>query len=235
MTDPDALVQDYLDRLGRAAARLDPERRHDLVSGITEHIDDARAAGAAEGEAGVRTLLDRLGEPSEVVAATVRDDPRPGGPDRSAQHPPRRRGTGLELAAVVLMTAGSFLPVVGWLVGMVLMWCSDRLRASEKVLGTLVVPLGPGGLLLLGGLMPFGAAETCVSAPAPVPSPGPALDAGPAAAAAVTCTASGPPAWLATTVVVLLLLASVAVPVWLYRTALRRADAEQESALQLQP
>jgi hypothetical protein len=41
--------------------------------------------------------------------------------------------------------------------GAVLLWCSDGWRPGEKPLGTQVSPLGPGGLLLLGGLMWFGA------------------------------------------------------------------------------
>lgn len=159
MTTTDALVTDYLTRLNAAAAVLPPDRRAELLEGIGEHIDAARASGAAPDEAGVRTLLDRLGEPAEIVGA-ARDE-SPYGPSPVLRTP----GTGLELAAVIMLTVGSFLPVVGWLVGVVLLWWSSRWRVGEKLLGTLVVPLGPGGALLLGGLAPFGTVEMCESGP----------------------------------------------------------------------
>jgi hypothetical protein len=222
MTDPELLVQDYLARLERAAAGLDPDRRADLLAGISEHLDAARSTGEARDEAGVRTLLDRLGAPADIVAAA--DDDQPVGPQGQ---PPRRgrprRGTGLELAAVLMLTAGSFLPVIGWLVGVVLLWCSDRWRAGEKLLGTLVVPLGPGGVLIIGGFMPFQTAQSCSGTVTTVPSPQPLVGA---TAEVVTCTTSGSPQWVAQLLVLTLLVAAVAIPVWLYRTARRRADAE---------
>ena len=62
------LVVDYLARLERAAAMLAPGDRADLIEGIREHIDTAQATGTVSDEAGMRTLLDRLGEPEARVA-----------------------------------------------------------------------------------------------------------------------------------------------------------------------
>lgn len=82
MTTPRAaeqLVEVYLDRLDWAAAGLPPDRRDDLLDGIREHIAAARAADGVADEAAVRTLLDRLGTPEEIVAAAHDDDSPPRG------------------------------------------------------------------------------------------------------------------------------------------------------------
>lgn len=60
------------------------------------------------------------------------------------------RGLGLEIVAVLMLTVGSLIPVLGWGVGVILLWSSGRWRPSEKLLGTLIVPGGPGMALLLG-------------------------------------------------------------------------------------
>jgi hypothetical protein len=49
-----------------------------------------------------------------------------------------------------MLTLGSVIPVFGWAVGVVLLWSSGLWRRSEKVLGTLIVPGGPGLVLVLG-------------------------------------------------------------------------------------
>ena len=165
MTTPsvDTLVEDYLGRLRRAAQALPPDRRDELVEGIAEHLQAARAAGAAADEAAVRTLLDRLGEPEEIVAA-AREDVAP--PSYGYGPPPvgptftRSPSTGLELAAVLMLTVGSFVPVLGWLLGVALLWSSGRWTWREKLLGTLIVPGGPGSVLIFGLIA---AGRTCSS------------------------------------------------------------------------
>src|SRR5206468_1092461 len=70
MNRTDALVEDYLRRLERAAYALPPERRAELLLEIRGHISEARDTAAAPAdEAWTRTLLDRLGTPEEIVAA----------------------------------------------------------------------------------------------------------------------------------------------------------------------
>lgn len=153
MTAVDSLVADYLSRLERAAAGLPPDRRAELLEEIGEHISSAQPGD----EAAARTLLDRLGEPEEIVAVAREDLPAPYGPPSPAWAPPARRGTGLELAAVLMLTLGSvFPPLVGWVVGVVLLWVSPLWRVREKLLGTLVWPGGPGGVLVFGGALVSG-------------------------------------------------------------------------------
>ena len=41
---------------------------------------------------------------------------------------------------------------IGWLVGVALLWTSDRWRIWEKVLGTLVWPFGYASVLVLGSV-----------------------------------------------------------------------------------
>lgn len=53
----------------------------------------------------------------------------------------------LEICAIVMLGLGSlFIPFMGWLVGVVLLWTSRRFRRVDKVLGTLVWPFGATSL-----------------------------------------------------------------------------------------
>lgn len=258
-TTGEQLLSDYLARLDAAALRLPPDRRAELREGIAEHVAAARAAGELRDETGVRTLLDRLGEPEEIVAAAAEDvPPAAGGPpwaDRPSGAPPqlvpRPPGTGLEVAAVLMLTAGSLVPVVGWLVGVALLWSSRRWRRSEKLLATLVVPGGPGILLPLSVLSPF--ARTCSTeisvSPAPAigglptleaPMPGgppaappeppaapPEVVLPPPGATELMCEGGTQlPGWLVVAMIVVALIAPFVVAAVLLRRARARAAAE---------
>ncbi|HYU86509.1 MAG TPA: hypothetical protein VEK80_17025, partial [Kribbellaceae bacterium] len=72
VNDPDTLVGDYLGRLEQAAQVLPADRRTELVEEVRAHIAEARTAGADD-LAAVRTVLDRLGSPDEIVAAARED------------------------------------------------------------------------------------------------------------------------------------------------------------------
>jgi uncharacterized membrane protein len=158
------LIDDYLERLERAAHRLAPEQRAELLAEIREHIESARTADEITSEAGLRELLDRLGEPEEIVAASAGPTPteptstgRPAGmPTGQLAGPPivpPRRSLALEIWAVVMLTVGSLIPILGWLVGVVLLWLSPRWQVREKLLGTLVVPGGIGILIHLSAFL----------------------------------------------------------------------------------
>jgi hypothetical protein len=156
----DAIVAEYLRRLDHAAAAvLAADRRTELVGEIADHITTARTSGQTADEAGVRELLDRLGDPEDIVAAARESDPEAapppayGGPYAPPAPRYRKPGIGLEIAAVLLLTIGSLIPFVGWLAGAILLWASRRFRLGEKILATLVVPGGPFTVLIVGGLM----------------------------------------------------------------------------------
>ena len=132
------LVRNYLERLEHELHDLPTARRREIVEEISEHIEEARASGAAD-EASVRSLLDRLGDPADIAA-----DAR----ERLGVRP-RRPGM-LEIAALVLLLVGGVvLPVLGWFVGVALLWASAVWTTRDKLVGTLVVPGGLGLSLFL--------------------------------------------------------------------------------------
>jgi hypothetical protein len=54
----------------------------------------------------------------------------------------------IDVAAIVLLLIGGLIvPLVGWLVGVVLLWVSNAWNVRDKVIGTVFVP---GGLGLAG-------------------------------------------------------------------------------------
>jgi hypothetical protein len=116
--ETDRLVDDYLRRLDVAAAELAPERRNELVAEIREHIDAALRAEEEADEVAVRNVLERLGSPEEIVEAEAapEDEARPGK---------------LELAALIALV----VPVLGWLVGIVLVLVSRAWTSREKLVG----------------------------------------------------------------------------------------------------
>lgn len=152
MADP--IVEDYLRRLDYAARVLPDDRRRELVDEIAGHIAESRAGGQVRTEADLRTLLDRLGDPAEIVAAAREgDDPlgSPAGP-AGLVRVLRRPSIATEITAVLLLTAGSLFPFVGWIAGVVVLWTSRRWRTWEKVLATLVFPGGPGLAAVAGAV-----------------------------------------------------------------------------------
>ncbi|MEV5963461.1 hypothetical protein AB0L70_16940 [Kribbella sp. NPDC051952] len=131
--DPDQLVDAYLEYLTKAAEPLPADRRTELVAEVTSHIAEARAAGATS-EDEVRQMLKRLGDPDDLVAAST------DGLVLVDRYTPRYRGR--DVAALLLLAFGAVFAILGWVVGAVLFWRSDRWTLREKLLGTLVWPGG---------------------------------------------------------------------------------------------
>jgi hypothetical protein len=124
------LARDYVKRLKKAARRLPRARRNELIGEIESHLTEALPAGASGAEA--LNVLERLGGPEQIVAeaeSEAKETPRPGM---------------RESLAVILLLFGGFLFLVGWFVGLHLLWSSRFWTMRDKLVGALLVP---GGLL----------------------------------------------------------------------------------------
>lgn len=165
----DALVDTYLERLEAEAAGLPSDRRADLVTEVRAHIATAIATAGHRDEATIRTILDRLGEPTEIVAADADASDEPLGEGLAAPGRPidRRQSWGAtEIVAVLLMTAGAvLLPIVGPLIGLVLAWQSARWSRRAKVILSVVVLT----IFVVVPVVGFGAWMPAAMGPAPAP------------------------------------------------------------------
>jgi hypothetical protein len=128
----DRIVDDYLRRLEAAAAHLQRSRRAELVAEIREHIEAALRQEDAASEVAVRNVLERLGPPEEIVDAA----------EPPEAQPPRLVGA-LEITALLAL----LVPVIGWLVGIVLVVVSNAWEKRDKLVGI--------GLALLPVLVPL--------------------------------------------------------------------------------
>jgi uncharacterized membrane protein len=213
-------VRAYLERLDRAAAHLPAGRRGELGDEIAGHLAQALPDGPTAAD--VAQALDRLGPPEEIVAAEEAGQP-PAGAVSSPAVPAGRpaRGTGHEAVAVGMLTVGAVvLPVVGWLVGVLLLWTSRLWTTREKVLGTVLVPGGPATALLTMGAFAVVTAESCTT-----------VRVGDAVEPATTCTGGvGVPGWLLLLGLLLAAAAPVAVGVVLYRRARERVSGTATAA-----
>jgi hypothetical protein len=125
-TDVDALVLHDLQDLEGELGDLPANRRQELLEEVGEHITAARATLDPETEAGVRTLLERLGDPAAIAAEAH---------DRSGvQRPPGRAGHPLARGG---RPGAAGVPFVGWVLGAVLVWLSRRWTTRDKLVGTL--------------------------------------------------------------------------------------------------
>jgi HAAS len=124
--ETDRLVDEYLRRLERAATHMQRARRAELVAEIRGHIDTALSQEQAAGEAAVRNVLDRLGPPEDIVDA--------------AEPPPRhgdQRAGKLEIVAL----AALIVPVIGWLIGAVLVFASRIWSRRDKLIAAVLLLL----------------------------------------------------------------------------------------------
>ena len=203
----DRVVDDYLARLEVELSDLPRADRRELLREISIHLADAREELDGGSEAEVRTLLDRLGDPADIAA------------DARERFGVRPHGAGWrEIAALVLLLVGGIaLPVIGWVVGVVLLWASEAWTTREKVLGTLVVPGGLALPLFLGTFAAY--EEVCSSAIDPATGEG--------IPGSQVCT-GGPSAFMEVAGPILLvasILAPIAVAIFLARR-MRRLPAE---------
>ena len=79
----------------------------------------------AENEAEIRNLLERLGDPADIAAEERA---------RSGRRAERRAGP-VEILALIGLLVGGFVFVIGWFVGLVLLWVSEhgpRARSSSE-------------------------------------------------------------------------------------------------------
>ena len=198
-TRADELINEYLDRLEEELADFPSTRRRELVQEISAHIAEARASLENEDEASIRNLLDRMGDPADIAAEAA------GPPAAEAPPPPpqqaKTRGSGWDVAALVmLLVGGLILPVVGWFVGVVLLWTSETWSTGEKLLGTLLVP---GGLALPLFLLTVGTSVSSCGGPVGGP---------------ITCTgANGAGSVAAAVLVIALFVVPIAVVAYLAR------------------
>ncbi|MEX1163468.1 MAG: hypothetical protein WEB03_07800 [Nitriliruptor sp.] len=162
MNDAASLLDDDRARLRAASAGLPPSERDELLDDVEAHLAELRASSPSPES--TRGALARLGPPEELARAAHRelDDPHDGPPDPPvAWSPPpvaRPRIRALDVTAVVLLVVGGLvLPVLGWVIGVILLWSSATWTWGEKLLGTLIVP---GGLAAPFALAAFGG-QTC--------------------------------------------------------------------------
>jgi len=130
----DELVGVYMARLGAALAGLPPESRDEIAGEIANHIAEERAGLSAESDADLQSLLERVGDPIEIAAAAD---------VQVTSAAAARTWGGLEVAALVL------IPLF-WPVGVILLWLSSAWRVRDKVIGTVLPPVGFLGFALAG-------------------------------------------------------------------------------------
>ena len=111
------------------------------------------------------------------------------------------------------------LPVIGWLIGVVLLWVSDAWDRRDKLIGTLVVP---GGLLLPLGLLTIAVTAGSVDCGTPVPVTGAPTET-PAAPSCID--GSGGTDVLSLIALIVLLLAPFATTAYLARRLRRPGPA----------
>ncbi len=206
-------LSDYLARLDAATATLPPWRRAELRTEVTDHLGAALEDEAApEGdEAAVRRVLDRLGPPEDIAAAELTERGSLPGPGASgARAEPARRITALEgLAVVFLVIGGVVIPILGWFIGVVLLWMSPRWTVGHKLLGTLI---WPGGLFApLAGMFLGLRVQSCPPTTSTAPEAGqPQVD---------SCASSGGISWAVVAALVAMPLAQLAVAAYLLMVA----------------
>ncbi len=197
--DGDRLVQSYLSELERALADLPRTRRKEIVEAVAEHIREARARLDTDDEAELRQVLERVGDVQSIRAA--------------AGVASRARVRAIDGYVPWILLFGGLIAGFGWLVGVVLLWTSTTWRTADKILGTVVVPGGLLGLLVVYALP--GGVTICSSDPSRAST----LCSGGASSGSTTH-------WTAMALAIVLFAATVATTIHLDRVRRRQASAE---------
>ena len=147
MSAIDRLVDDYLEQLESELAGVPRAGRREVLDEIEAHISEASAELPTDDQAGMRNVLDRLGEPAEIAAEV-----------RERFGVKRSQTTWWEIGALILLP-------FAWIAGVVLLWISDAWSTRDKLIGTLVLPGGYAAALFFF-LLAFVEPDSAPAAPA---------------------------------------------------------------------
>jgi hypothetical protein len=150
----DDIVDQFLEELDAALRGLSPDVRRQMVEDVAGHIAEGRARLDPLDEVGLRSLLDRVGDPEAIAAEAGFGVP---------QRPIRRLDAWVPwlllfggIVGYVIGGAGPgplalILGAMGWLAGIAALWSSKTWHMRDKLLGTFVIPGGLLGLVVLIG------------------------------------------------------------------------------------
>jgi hypothetical protein len=135
----DQIISGYLSRLEVAVRTLPGGRGGELLDVFREHIAEARAQLVDESDADLLNILDRLGDPADIVA----EERARLGVGSPAPADSRNLVDILAIVALLLV----------WPVGVVLLWISEAWSTRDKLIGTLLPPGGYLGVITIEVLL----------------------------------------------------------------------------------
>lgn len=133
LRDPRARA--YLTEVHAAVAAVDPAAADGIMREIADHLREAAAEPGFDLD---RTLTD-LGDPALIAAgvepAAAAASSAPGASPRFADS-----AAGVVVTVLALTVGTWWMLLVGWLVGLTLLWSSRRFSRSDKIVGTAAWP-----------------------------------------------------------------------------------------------
>lgn len=149
------VVRSYLAELDAALGGVPVELARDIRNGVEEELAGLDAATAA-------ARIERLGDPV-FIAAEARAGAGVGagsavqvttGTEASRAATPISDSRGFAVVAALLVALGGVvIPVLGWVVGIAMVWMSSSWRRGEKWIATLVGPVAVAVPLLLTAVL----------------------------------------------------------------------------------
>lgn len=124
--------QAYLAELDAAATALPADRRAELRQQIQGHLDAELARATSDAEA--RAVMDRLGDPADLVAEAAADLPAA---------PEAARSTAPEIVALLLMALGGVaLPLIAPAAGVLVMRTTPRWTPAQVTRSWWILAVG---------------------------------------------------------------------------------------------
>ena len=131
-----------------------------------------------------------------------------------------------ERSALLWLTVGSFLPIVGWLIGVRTAWSSTAWQSKDKVVAALAFPGGPFVALIVAWWL---AHKTGVSCTSGLSGSSRTLDGPPTSITVIARTCTQPDLNVSVGLVLVTLVVGTAIggPLYLWRQARARTRSSQ--------
>ncbi|WP_157156640.1 hypothetical protein [Diaminobutyricimonas sp. LJ205] len=137
------VVRSYLAQLEAALVGVPDSVSRDIRAGVAEELTGLDAAAAA-------ARIEELGDPAFIAAEARAEAGAPPvivAPPAAAPAGDSRAYT--IIAALLVALGGILVPVLGWIVGIAMVWMSRTWSLGEKLVATLT---GPASVLLAAGV-----------------------------------------------------------------------------------